>query len=120
MLTSKDKLLRFLQLKQDIIKKRFKINYMLKADFDEVKSWDELDCEITVSNIAEDHETDEETCAWCIIEEMKCSNCGYGKRNKICTEDDSARYDRIQRKMKSSIVDSIPIRTLLKKSRIIN
>ena len=92
-MTYKDKLIKFLQLKNDTIYKQVRIKYVYKADLKDISLWSEDDCE-KIYNVIKDNIVfykvqgiDETTCPWCIKYTIKytiCKNCEYGKRHEKC------------------------------------
>ena len=93
----REKLIMFVQLKDNIIWNIKKIKYINVEDIMDINSWDEDDCK----NIYEDltytinnnngsvNGLDAETCIWCIKNRMEglsytCRGCAYGKRYFKC------------------------------------
>ena len=92
-----EKIIKFVQLKNEIIEKETNIKYIDQEDIDDIKKWSEKEC----NNIYDDlqfyiystrniNELTEFTCIWCFKHFAEgCENCEYGIRHGICRKDES-------------------------------
>ena len=142
MLKPKDKLRRFLKLKDEAVFKKTGIHYANKediadvdkmADKDIVRFFDKMKNRIKYILTIKKAIPDDVTCVWCEIYHniiIECSNCSYGKRNGECIERNS-KYSKIAIKLEklekgvekdlplyNIINKNIPLKTILKKCRI--
>ena len=96
-MNDKEKIIKFIQLKNEIIKKESKINYINKEDIDDIKSWSDDDCKTIYARMTNEININKiyglgfASCPWCILYKKKgeCSDCGYGDRYIECGYDDS-------------------------------
>ncbi len=112
-MTGKEKLIKFLQLKNEVIKKETNINYVGKEDVTEISSWDEDRCGSIYKDIVRtvmDIDTkglSSTTCPWCVAYRKHCGGdggctlCNYGQRNGNCYNTQSL-YRRQIRKAQTS------------------
>lgn len=101
-MNDKEKIIKFLEMKNEIIKKESKINYIDKEDIEDVKSWSNKKCKTIYQYITDQIHIKKvygigfSTCPWCIlcnIYKVKgCTDCGYGERHGECGYGDSL-YD---------------------------
>ena len=102
----KDKLIKFLELKNELIYKKIGINYVNKRDIREIKSWEDHECK-WIYNIIKNgiflgsKDAKGKTCPWC-IKYNDCNNCGYGKRYGICIQFLDSYYEEHLRYLKIS------------------
>ena len=96
MTTYKEKLVMFVKLKRNHIKK-FGFIYANHKDYKSIRSWSEESCKIVyeeiVSKIMSFHTVkglSSLTCPWCIYHNSNCAPCYYGKRYGICSLSNSA------------------------------
>ncbi len=87
----KDKLIKFVQLKHEIIEAETHINYVSQEDIDDIQKWNECKCEEIyfdlLHNISNDktYGLGESTCIWCLKNiPFPCLDCEYGKKHGIC------------------------------------
>ena len=87
----KEKLIKFVQLKNEIIEKETGINYVTQKDIDDIKKWKKNEYEETYQILIENIDDDktyglgEATCIWCIKNNpLPCLDCEYGKKHGIC------------------------------------
>ena len=105
-MTSQEKLIKFVELKDRIIKRETSINYIDKGDINEIKKWNRHKCKkvyeqlklnIRALDIADFAVG---VCPWCIdksnigIEKCKCKICGYAKRHGDCINDSSSLFHK--------------------------
>ena len=96
-----EKLIKFIQLKNELIKKETKLYYIDDYDIDTVKGWFEKSCK-NIYKILKDNikyigsnGLTELTCIWCIHnKEDTCYKCEYGFHHGICSHEGSL-YDKI-------------------------
>lgn len=109
-MTSKDKIVKFLENKDSYIYNLSNLRFSDKEDVDEIKSWTIKKCNHvwqTLNNNVNQIEfkelTDDCICPWCIlISNMKlnsCSKCQYGKRHTICSKLTSRYFKLIKAEM---------------------
>lgn len=64
--------------------------FLLNEDMTDLLSWSNQECTEILENIKKIYPKDtRHTCPWCIKYGIKCENCGYGARHKICSSSDS-------------------------------
>ena len=89
-MTNKEKIIKFLELKNDFIFRETDIEYIDSEDIDDVNTWSEELCEelyegicfeINKNNI---NGVGSGVCVWCAIHNPQCSKCGYGIRHGVC------------------------------------
>ena len=95
-MNNKEKIIKFLQLKNAIIERETGINYIVPADIEDIESWSDMQCNLTYEYMYYEITRQQvyglgyATCVWCIFyKEDGCKDCGYGKRHKLCSDDDS-------------------------------
>ena len=94
-MTHQDKLIKFVKLKNEVIENETGIKYIKDADIENVKTWDETECKFVYEellyniNNLHKHGLTRYTCIWCIIKDIDCCDCNYGKINGMCNELDS-------------------------------
>lgn len=65
-------------------------NFLLKQDITELLHWPKQECVQVLQNIKKMYAAGTwATCPWCVRYNLKCENCGYGARHKICGEPNS-------------------------------
>ena len=114
-LTSRQKLNRLQELKNEVIKKDTGLSYMTEKDFEYIAKQDDKLIDkfiVSLENLAYKHNNniqdsgDDDHCFWCFkgSEEQtfnnKCDGCNYKENNKKCG-DTGSRYDEILYKIKS-------------------
>ncbi len=92
----KEKIIKFVKAKNDIIKLNCDVEYITNEDIEDIRKWSKFDCEWTYGQIVSAVYSlnasglSETTCPWCInlldIPYDKCEECGYGIRHGICTK----------------------------------
>ena len=90
------KLIKFVQMKNEIIEKETGIKYIEQEDIDDIKEWSEEDCtyayndlEFFINSCNADGLT-EHTCIWCFkYLGKRCKECEYGLQHGICRKDNS-------------------------------
>ena len=101
-MTYKEKLVKFLEVKDSIIYTTSNVKYINKEDIEEIESWSEEDCKkvyrYMIKTINDDDAFEfypnSTTCPWCVFNVFcnnayKCKECGYGKRHGFCKKSDS-------------------------------
>ena len=98
-MTYKEKLIKFVKIKDKIIKEKTGINYINELDIQEIREWDEETCKkiysrFTISiNTYFVHDLSIGTCPWCLKSTVNdvhdCKDCEYGKRHGMCDDDGS-------------------------------
>ena len=101
-MTYKEKIIKFVKLKRDHIKK-FGFTYADHKDYKNIRSWSEEKCEFIyndivgrITSIYDSRGLSSATCPWCIYHDTECNPClvcSYGKRHGECLERDSL-YER--------------------------
>jgi len=102
---SKEKLIRFLKIKNSIVNKYSNLKYIDEKDIYEVENWTKNTYSQVYKHIVEHINYSvgaiphAETCPWCVyyfdIKGYKnCSECKYGERNGVCSNPDS-RYKKL-------------------------
>jgi len=95
-ITYKEKLVKFVRLKGNRIKK-FGFVYATYTDYKDIKSWSERRCEriynYMVHRIMSSNEMKGfygSTCPWCVYYSSNCASCSYSKRHGICATPNSS------------------------------
>jgi hypothetical protein len=87
MKNKKEKLIEFIILKHNIIKKFFNIDYVNKYDVKEIEKWNIKRCDKIYTQIKNNILTKNvmdigsSTCPWCILYNIDCEKCSYHKRH---------------------------------------
>ncbi len=93
----KEKLIKFIQLKNEIIEKETGLKYIVQEDIDDIKKWNEKECnnvyddlDFFIHSNSKVNGLTEYTCIWCFKHfGEKCEECDYGLRHGICRNDGS-------------------------------
>jgi hypothetical protein len=108
-MTAKEKLIRFLEKKNEIVKEMTGLSYITKEDIEDIKNWKDKNSEKAWETIVLNMEmssfrtsknkivlpNDCFLCPWCIIyDDEDCNNCGYKKRHGDC-ESANSLYKKI-------------------------
>ena len=93
------KLIKFIQLKNEIIEKETGIKYIEQEDIDNIKKWDDIICKKIYINLTNsiinlrESGLSEDTCIWCIKNYLNriydCDNCEYKIKHGLCDENES-------------------------------
>lgn len=99
-MNNKEKIIKFLEMKNEIIEKEIHIKYIFEEDIQDVKSWSNKECNKVYTYITDAIYNEKvyglgfATCPWCIIyKDRGCLYCGYCKRYGKCGDKDSL-YNR--------------------------
>lgn len=102
-MTYKEKLIKFVEAKDKIIKEKTGINYINDLDIQEIREWDEESCKKIYSSFTRNintyfiHDLLIGTCPWCLKSTINnvhdCKICGYGKRHGMCDAEGSLFRD---------------------------
>ena len=85
-------LIKFLEEKNKLVRKRTNMDLILPDDLNEVFTiWSENDCKTALMKLHA--RPDKNLCPWCML--FKCSTCGYGRRNGICATYTTNKYSTI-------------------------
>jgi len=90
-MTSREKIIKILIVKQNLIKQETGLDYIDKEDLAEVKAWSAKECKKIISEMVnmfyEDNISDISICPWCcLFYYADCRQCSYGKRHGKCYE----------------------------------
>ena len=95
-MNDKERIIKFLQLKNAIIEKETGINYIVPADIADIEEWSDVYCRLAYGYMYYEikhfqvYGLGYATCVWCILyKENGCDKCGYAQRHGICGDDDS-------------------------------
>lgn len=117
-MSDKEKLIKFVLLKNEIIEKETGIKYVEQEDIDDIQKWKEGECEEiyyeliqTISN-DKTYGVGESTCIWCLKNNpLVCFDCEYGKKHGICFQAgslyDSYRTDEVMKMFTNEIYKNI-------------
>lgn len=114
--TPKQKILKYLQLKDNWIFKMTKLRYCYKKDFEEVENWGKKECRkvwkilsyFSKLNSQEIHFPNE-FCPWCLMDFNCETNCGWWKRHNKCLG-----WVKIWDKLKKQIIKEEEIFSIFK------
>lgn len=112
-MTNKEKLIKFIELKHDHIKKITGINYAEDYDYDHIKTWSDEDCErvyeLLMEEICECYQKgiSENTCIWCIYNNALCENCNYGMNHGVCYDNNSLYSKYFSEELKHSLTNEV-------------
>ena len=99
----KEELIKFVNLKSEIIENITGLKYVDEKDIEDIKSWDNEVCAYIYTNLIflitqkRAKGLSSSTCVWCLKYNGICKSCGYGYRHGICFEDYSL-FDRYRSK----------------------
>lgn len=79
-----DLLLEYMQRKNAIVKKHSGLVLTRKRDLAELRTWSEQMCSTALRRLS--ITSDSLLCPWCIVTDLDCVTCNYGKRNGICND----------------------------------
>ena len=114
-----EKLVKFVELKNKVVKKVTGINYANRDDIAEIKEWGEKKCEAVYGAIELSILTTDISnfaigaCPWCISIPCfdygtACEKCGYGERNGICINNVSSLFYKYNSKyIKGSLSNTV-------------
>jgi len=120
MTTYKEKLVMFVKLKRNHIKK-FNFVYADHRDYRNIRSWSEEKCKDVYNYIVDrivspcgTSGVTDSTCPWCIYKGSSytssyaaCVSCYYGKRYGRCLEDDSAYKKYATEEVEESLTNEV-------------
>lgn len=114
-MTPRDIIIEILCLKQKLVKKKTGLDYIMKEDLNEVRSWSEEECGNIIKYMEKirgvgadvPHFDDYDICPWCIKNATKeeCVNCSYGRRHGNCLHDSESNYMKIKNKLTYGICE---------------
>ena len=91
-MTYKEKLIKFVEAKNQFIISKIGLPYADKKDFKDIRKWKEEDCKYIYKDIKHIINNGVAvsftigTCPWCLKYIMNCDKCGYGKRHGKCLD----------------------------------
>jgi len=112
-MTSKEKIIKFVELKSAHIKKITGINYIEDCDIKDIITWSDKECkriyEVLIEEIYEFHQKgiSEDTCIWCIYHYGICDNCNYGINHGLCHKETSLYSRYFSNKLENSLINAI-------------
>ena len=122
-----EKLIKFVQLKNEIIEKEIDIKYVNQEDIDNIKKWDNIICEEIYVELISAIKSfgrkglNDDTCIWCIKKYIEyeyrreaCDNCEYKINHGECGNNDST-YNKYSQDNVIKLLTNDVYRNMLKK-----
>ncbi len=122
-----EKLIKFVQLKNEIIEKESDIKYIVQEDIDIIKKWDNIICEkIYVELISEiksfgRNGLADDTCIWCLKKYIEsgcrgddCDDCEYKINHGECGDNGSSYIKYSNKKVETLLTNEV-YKDMLKK-----
>jgi len=116
MITYKERLVKFVKLKRNHIKK-FGFVYADHKDYKDIRSWSEKRCKKIYRDIVDGITSYDgsnglynTTCPWCVYhkhEYDQCLLCNYGKRHGECNEKDSLYGKYVTKEVEDSFTNEV-------------
>ncbi len=115
-MNAKNKLVKFVELKNKIVKKTTNMCYINDEDIEDIKRWNSEECKTTYKKLKNNIFKLEDisgfavgVCPWCISippngTSLPCAKCGYGLRHGICDSKNSLYF-----KYRSKYIESMYI-----------
>jgi len=97
--TNKNRLIKFVRLKNDYIKNFTGIDYANDVDYENIRAWSERYCTGIYNQLSENIQKNNArglskyTCIWCIYR-LSCLSCDYAQEHGICSDDDTSLYNQ--------------------------
>ena len=98
-----EKLIKFIQLKNEIIEKESDIKYIVQEDINNIKKWDNILCEKVYVDLISEIKSfgrrglNDDTCIWCLKKYIEtgwrddeCDNCEYKINHGECGDNGSS------------------------------
>jgi hypothetical protein len=120
----KEKLIKFVEIKNIIIRGNTNILYIDDRDVDDINSWSDRECErvytyiVDCINCDKNHDIRSNVCPWCVHHHYnhnyddECNDCGYGKRHGVCDEANSKYLQLVRTDIFSVLTKNIYIEIL--------
>ncbi len=116
-----EKLIKFIQLKNEIIEKETDLFYINQDDIDGLKRWPETLCIDVYQELIENIQfgkasgINDGTCIWCIENRnCNCYECEYGARHGICNHIGSL-FDSYSTDTRETLLDNETYQHIIKK-----
>lgn len=104
-MTSKEKIIKFMELKSEALQKYSKHVYFVEADKKAILKWDDKDCDDVWGDLLFDVDCNESlsdmnTCPFCIMHDPYSKNrckdfCEYAGNHGVCGNNVDSTYDKI-------------------------
>ena len=123
-MNSTEKLVKFIEMKNEIIENKTSIKYINEKDIAEVREWSQDKCKKTYERLKYNifkmmaFDISVTTCPWCLINTKSyikgCEDCGYGKRHVVCYNNNSL-YHKYVYKCSRSLFSNAVYRNMIKR-----
>ena len=108
-MNAKEKIIAYMKAKRLKLFKITGINLYERADYNEIRKVNDKECKEVWEELSKKYDSDVGLCPQCILNDLRCGKCGYGKRHGICTEYEECTYSRIKNKYYSFDIICHPI-----------